>query len=30
MSKNYVREKTIYIMVNKNAIPPEIKTKLGL
>lgn len=30
MSENYVRAKTIYIMVNKNAIPPEIKTKLGL
>jgi Aminopeptidase C len=30
MSENYVRAKTIYIMVNKNAIPAEIKTKLGL
>ena len=30
MSENYVRAKTIYIMVNKNAIPVEIKTKLGL
>ena len=30
MSENYVRAKTIYIMVNKNAIPTEIKTKLGL
>jgi aminopeptidase C len=30
MSENYVRAKTIYIMVNKNAIPPLIKTKLGL
>jgi aminopeptidase C len=30
MSENYVRAKTIYIMVNKNAIPPAIKTKLGL
>jgi hypothetical protein len=30
MSESYVRAKTIYIMVNKNAIPAEIKTKLGL
>ena len=30
MSENYVRAKTISIMVNKNAIPAEIKTKLGL
>jgi hypothetical protein len=30
MSENYVRAKTVYIMINKNAIPPEIKTKLGL
>ena len=30
MSENYVRAKTIFIMVNKNAIPSEIKTKLGL
>ena len=30
MSENYVRAKTIYIMVNKNAIPAKIKTKLGL
>jgi bleomycin hydrolase len=30
MSESYVRAKTIYIMVNKNAIPPAIKTKLGL
>jgi bleomycin hydrolase len=30
MSENYVRAKTIYIMVNKNAIPANIKTKLGL
>jgi hypothetical protein len=30
MSENYVRAKTISILVNKNAIPPEIKTKLGL
>ena len=30
MSENYVRAKTIFVMVNKSAIPPEIKTKLGL
>jgi bleomycin hydrolase len=30
MSENYIRAKTIFIMVNKNAIPVEIKTKLGL
>jgi len=30
MSENYVRSKTIAIMVHKNAIPAEIKTKLGL
>jgi aminopeptidase C len=30
MSENYVRAKTIAVMVNKNAIPAEIKTKLGL
>jgi aminopeptidase C len=30
MSENYVRAKTIYIMVHKNAIPAEIKTKLGI
>jgi len=30
MSESYVRAKTIYIMVNKKAIPPAIKTKLGL
>jgi aminopeptidase C len=30
MSENYVRAKTIFVMVHKNAIPPEIKTKLGL
>jgi len=30
MSENYVRAKTIAIMVNKNAIPAEIKTKLGI
>ena len=30
MSENYVRAKTISIMVHKNAIPAEIKTKLGI
>jgi len=30
MSENYVCAKTIAIMVHKNAIPAEIKTKLGL
>jgi bleomycin hydrolase len=30
MSESYVRAKTIFIMVNKNAIPPDIKTKLGI
>jgi aminopeptidase C len=30
MSVNYVRAKTIAVMVHKNAIPAEIKTKLGL
>jgi aminopeptidase C len=30
MSESYVRAKTIFVMVNKNAIPAEIKTKLGL
>jgi hypothetical protein len=30
MSENFVRAKTIFIMVHKNAIPPMIKTKLGI
>ena len=30
MSVNYVSAKTIFIMVNKNAVPPAIKAKLGL
>ena len=30
MSESYVRAKTLFIMVNKNSIPPDIKTKLGL
>jgi bleomycin hydrolase len=30
MSENYVRAKTIAIMVNKNAIPPAIRRQLGI
>ena len=30
MSESYVRSKTLFIMVNKNGIPPEIRTKLGI
>ena len=30
MSVNYVRAKTIAIMINKNALPASIKTKLGI
>ena len=30
MSENYVRAKTLFIMVNKKAIPAVIRTKLGL
>jgi hypothetical protein len=30
MSESFVRAKTIFIMVNKNSIPPAIKTKLAL
>ncbi|MDZ7633706.1 MAG: C1 family peptidase [Bacteroidales bacterium] len=30
MSESFVRAKTIYIMVHRNAIPGEIKTNLGL
>ena len=30
MSESYVRAKTIAVMVHKNAIPAEIKTKLGI
>lgn len=30
MSEEYVKAKTISVMVHKNAIPPAIKTKLGL
>ncbi len=30
MSENYVKAKTIFIMVNKNGIPPALKAKLGI
>ena len=30
MSENYVRAKTISILVNKNAIPEAIRTKLAI
>ncbi len=30
MSESYVRAKTIFIMIHKNGIPPEIRTKLGV
>ena len=30
MSESYVRAKTIFIMVNKNGIPPDIRVKLGI
>lgn len=30
MSESYVRAKTIYIMVNKNSIPSDVRTKLGI
>jgi len=30
MSENYVRAKTILILVNKNAIPPAVRAKLGI
>jgi len=30
MSENYVRAKTIFIMVHKNGVPPAIKAKLGI
>lgn len=30
MSESYVRAKTISILVNKNSVPPAIRTKLGL
>ncbi len=30
MSESYVRAKTLFIMVHKDAIPPAIRTKLGI
>ena len=30
MSESYVRAKTLFIMVNKNGIPPSIRAKLGI
>ena len=30
MSENYVKGKTIAIILHKNAIPKEIKKKLGI
>lgn len=30
MSESYVRAKTLFIMVNKNGIPPAIRTKMGI
>ncbi len=30
MSESYVKAKTLFIMVNKNGIPPAIRTKLGI
>ena len=30
ISENYVRAKTIFIMVNKNSVPQAIRTKLGI
>jgi bleomycin hydrolase len=30
MSESYVRAKTLFIMVNKNGIPPAIRTKMGV
>lgn len=30
MSESYVRAKTIYILVNKDAVPKEIRNKLGI
>lgn len=30
MSENYVRAKTIYILVHKDAVPAEIRNKLGI
>jgi bleomycin hydrolase len=30
MSENYVRAKTLFIMVNRNGIPPAIRKKMGI
>lgn len=30
MSESYVKKKTVFVMVHKDAIPPAIRTKLGL
>jgi hypothetical protein len=30
MSVDYVRAKTMFVMVNKNSVPPAIKAKLGI
>ena len=30
MSESFVRAKTVYVMVHKNAIPAALKQKLGL
>ena len=30
MSESFVRAKTIYVMVHKNALPAQLKKKLGL
>jgi hypothetical protein len=30
MSENYIRLKTIAIMVNKNAVPAELAKKMGI
>jgi bleomycin hydrolase len=30
MSESYVRAKTLFIMVNKNGIPPPVRARLGL
>ena len=30
MSENYVKAKTIFVLVHKDSIPKEIKSKLGI
>jgi hypothetical protein len=30
MSADYVKAKTLFVMVNRNAVPPDIKSKLGI